>query len=224
MGAFRTTAHRAGGLVVPGLTAAVLLAATACGAGEDRADGTPPPGPSASASSTPSGSSGSRTALGAPGDGEPVPYDGTCGDANANTEVTMDFALSPEEDDAKYLLVATNTGDQPCTLYDYPVITFGDAGYVLPVLKNSEPRTPVQLAPGQKAYAGLLARQSNKENSSPETTIVLGPPGRKTAVGGTDEGALIEPPREEGVYVDRMARVTFWQSDARSAVSPLFAH
>lgn len=224
MRTFRTTTRRTGALLALGLTSAALLATTACGAGDDEAGGHPSPKSSESKPSASARPSAAGTVLSGPGDGEPTPYDGTCSDANANTEVTMEFALSPEKDDAKYLLVATNTGDRPCTLYHYPVITFGDAGYVLPVLKDSEPRTPVDLAPGQKAYAGLLARQSNKEVSSPETTIVLGPPGKTVAVGGTDEGALVEPPREEGVYVDRMARVTYWRSDSGSAVSPLFAH
>ncbi|MGW2280754.1 DUF4232 domain-containing protein [Streptomyces sp. NPDC001770] len=223
MRTFRTTARRTRGLGALGLTAAALLAVTtACGTGDGEAGGSPAsngPGTSAPAVSR---AGGSGTPGSAPGDGEPPAYDGTCTDAN--TDVTMEFARSPQEDDAKFLLVATNIGDQPCTLYHYPVITFGDARYVLPPLKDSARRTPVALEPGQKAYAGLLARQSNKETSTPETTVVLGPPGRTVAPGGTDEGALLQLPGEGEVYVDRMARVTYWQSDTDSAVKPLFAH
>lgn len=225
MRTFRTTARRTRGLGALGLAAVALLAATtACGPGGEEAGGSPASNPSEPGARTPAASrtSGSGTPGSAPGDGEPTADDGTCTDAN--TDVSMEFARSPREDDAKFLLVATNIGDRPCALHDYPVITFGDAGYVLPPLGDSARRTPVALEPGQKAYAGLLARQSNKETSTPETTIVLGPPGRTVAPGGTDEGSLLQLPEEGEVYVDRMARVTYWQSDTGSAVKPLFAH
>lgn len=232
MRTFRKTTHvRALGAL--GLTAAALLAASACGPGDDKAGGTPP-GPAASASSpappsaTPSSSAPapaapSASAPGRPGEAEGAPtgIDGNCPDEY--TEVTVEWAVPPAKDDSKLLLTVTNTGSEPCRLRTHPVLRLEDGhGRLVGVFENSRPEREVTLAPGKEAYAGLLLRQSNKEVSTLVRNMALAPHGQRPT-DNTGEGVLLELPKG-GVYVDDKARVTYWNSSSEAAVSPLFPH
>lgn len=240
MRTFRKTTH-ARKLDALGLVAAALLAATACGPGDDKPGSAPPPKASASPSATPSVSpstpaappssapsssakpSRAPSAPGRPGEAEddPTGIDGNC--PGEYTDVTVEWAVPPAKDDSRLLLTVTNTSTTPCELRTYPVLRLEDGeGRLVGVFENSKPATEVTLAPGKSAYAGLLLRQGNKEVSDLVKDMALAPHGQSPR-DNTGEGVLLEMPKG-GVYVDDKARVTYWNSSSEAAVSPLFAH
>ncbi|UQW99407.1 DUF4232 domain-containing protein [Streptomyces sp. RerS4] len=231
MRTFRRTAH-ARTLGAIGLTAAALLAATACTPSDDKAGATPPaqsftpspsPSPSASASAPATAKpSASPSAPGRPGEaeGDPKGIDGNC--PGESTDVKVEWAVPPTKDDSKLLLTVTNTGTQPCKLRTHPVLRLEDGrGRLVGIFENSKPRTELTLAPGKEAYAGLLLRQSNKDVSTLVKNMALAPHGQRPDT-NTGEGVLLEMPKG-GAYVDDKARVTYWNSSSEAAVSPLFA-
>ncbi len=233
----RTSAGRTRTLAFLGLTAAALLATTtACGpSGDDKAGATAPPKPSAS---TPGAASGappaapSATPPGAPApsatspvprpgeaEGEPVGKNGNCSDEYAR--VSVEWAVPPVKDDSKLLLTVVNTGPKSCVLTSYPVLRVKDGnGRLVAVFENTKPPSPVVLAPGKEAYAGLLARQGGKEAGTLTTDLALAPHGQRPQE-DTGEGLLLELP-SGGVYMDGKARVTYWQSTSENAASHLF--
>lgn len=233
MRTFRKTTH-ARALGAFGLTAAALLAVTACGpGGDDKPGATAPPPSSTSPSVSPSGSSASASAVpstvpstsapGRPGEaeGDSTGIDGNCPDDY--TDVKVEWAVPPTKDDSKLLLTVTNTGTKPCTLRTHPVLRLEDGhGRLVSVFAHSKPQTEVTLAPGKEAYAGLLLRQSDKSVSTLVKNMALAPHGQRPDH-NTGEGVLLEMPKG-GVYVDDKARVTYWNSSSEAAVSPLFPH
>lgn len=213
MHTFRRTTHRTWKFGVLGVTAAALLATAACGPTDSKAGDAPSSKLSASSSvSTQPGGSGNA--------GDPGSDEGTCTDAN--TDVTAEFALPPQTDDSKLLLTVTNTGDEPCSLYGYPAVKFGEAQSVPPVINSSKPQAVVVLDPGKEGYAGVLANQSNKEVATNEKILTVGLQSKSGGI-DTGEGTAVKLPTQ-GVYVDDKIHVTYWQSTSERAVSPLFLH
>lgn len=204
-----------------GLTAAALLAATACGPTDD--DSTGPTLPPSTSAATSAATSPSSPAPGRPGEaeGDPVGRNGNCSDEYA--QVTVEWAVPPTKDDSKLLLTVVNKGTKPCKLTSYPVLRLGDGhGRLVDVIASSRPKDPVVLAPGKEAYAGLLARTSNKDVSTLTKNLALAPHGQSPN-DDTGEGTLLQLPAG-GVYMDDKARVTYWQSTSENAASPLFPH
>ncbi|CCA57374.1 hypothetical protein SVEN_4088 [Streptomyces venezuelae ATCC 10712] len=132
----------------------------------------------------------------------------------------MDWALPPVKDDTKLELVIKNISKRPCKLYQYPAVKFGNDQAFLPPVKSSKPQSPIVLAPGKVAYAGLLTRTGNKDVSPLETDLILGPVGKNEPKDNGD-GALLELPKP-GVHVDKTARVSYWRPDSESAISALY--
>ncbi|GAB2581288.1 DUF4232 domain-containing protein [Streptomyces capparidis] len=231
------------------MVAAALLATTACESGDDTAGDAASPKPTASspASAQPGGSGntggtggeagttggdsggtggetdgtsgGGDTDGSATGGGEDAAEGDACTDAN--TDVTAEFALPAHKDDSKLLLTVTNTGDKACRLFGHPAVKFGEAQSVPPAFEDSKPQSVVVLDPGGEGYAGVLANRS-KPDATTETTLTVAFQGENIG-DDTGEATAVELPSAEGVVVDDSIRVTYWQSDSESAVSPLFS-
>ncbi|MDJ0383073.1 DUF4232 domain-containing protein, partial [Streptomyces sp. G-G2] len=225
--------HRIWKLSALGLTAAALLATTtACTAGDSAAGAAPASKTSSSgsaASAATLSAAGSTASSGAAGKGAAsatkssisTTADITCTDAN--TDVRVDFAVPPVKDDSRLLLVVTNTSTRPCKLYNYPVVKLNDGhGALLSPISSSKPQTVVVLGAGNEAYAGIIARQTNREVDDLTKNIAVAPRS-KVADTTTGEGTLLELPGG-GVHTDNMGHVTYWQSTSEAAVEPLFVH
>jgi hypothetical protein len=250
MRSFRKTTPRHWKLGTLSVVAAALLATTACESGDDTAGDAASSKPTASspASAQPGGSGntggtggeagttggdsgggtggetdgtsgGGDTDGGATGGGEDAADGGACTDAN--TDVTAEFALPAHKDDSKLLLTVTNTGDKACRLFGHPAVKFGEAQSVPPAFEDSKPQSVVVLDPGGEGYAGVLANRS-KPDATTETTLTVAFQGEHIG-DDTGEATAVELPSAEGVVVDDSIRVTYWQSDSESAVSPLFS-
>lgn len=74
-----------------------------------------------------------------------------CTDKN----VSITASVSSNDSGRHILLTATNTGSTTCTLYYYPDVVFGDGSHE-PVLPMESPAQVATIAPGKKAYSGLL--------------------------------------------------------------------
>lgn len=222
MRTFRMTTHRAWKYGALGATAAALLATTACRPGDDKAVDSPSPQSTASVSTSasPSASAASQPSATSSPSGGGETEDGTC--TSANTRVRAEFALPAHRDDSKLLLTVTNTGTEPCNLYGYPAVRFGQAQSVPPVFKESKPKSVVVLAPGKEGYAGVFANKSLPDATT-ETTLTVAFQGR-TVNSDTGNGVNVKLPSEEGVVVDSALRVTYWLGLSEPAVAPLFLH
>nr|WP_171401011.1 DUF4232 domain-containing protein [Streptomyces asoensis] len=195
-----------------------LLASTACEPGEadgagstasDRPSATSPAKPGATGSATP-GSTGSAT----PSGGSGATGGGGSGAVPACAAEDLSFGTTLEDGKGevpKHLLITvTNAGDKKCNVYHYPHIFLGDyaeARYPIDVYEDSDPKSgPVTLAPGDEAYAALLA--SGVPMDQYETnSITLLLHGRELGSDGS-EPIGVDLPRK--VAFDDGARVTYW--------------
>ncbi|MGA5624369.1 DUF4232 domain-containing protein [Streptomyces cellulosae] len=190
--------------------AAALLATTACE--EDNANGpeeTAPPTPSVSRPSS------------------PAPDDATDGDDAAGTDLcTMEdltFAASNYGERGKpvrhVMVVATNSSDKECEVRNAPEIMLGDAQGPAPVMEGTEADEPFTLAPGEKAYAGVLATGGNRDTYEVTfMTLTLGSPGGEA---GAEEPVELEMPTEGSFQADDGQRVTGWQPTEGLAMRPV---
>ncbi|MGW6704932.1 DUF4232 domain-containing protein [Streptomyces sp. NPDC054956] len=144
-------------------TVIALLASTACGPNPAQGpeDRTPSVRPSTSGSATPGPGTGNTG-----GSGDPVV---------ACAEGDLSFtATNHDEAGVKYakhlLLTVTNTGSKKCTIHHYPVVMLGaDSQAPTPVIKESDPKAPATIAPGEKAYAALLVRGGHRDEYDAKT-------------------------------------------------------
>ncbi|MFD8637092.1 DUF4232 domain-containing protein, partial [Streptomyces sp. NPDC059656] len=103
------------------------------------------------------------------------------------------------------LLTVTNTGNKKCNLHEYPYLRFPNAREPIAVIKDSKD-APVTLAPGEKAYAALLANGGHMDTYDTNTVplALQGPnPGGKP-------GDPVNVTLPGQVAFDDGARVTYW--------------
>ncbi|GAA2724536.1 MULTISPECIES: DUF4232 domain-containing protein [Streptomyces] len=116
------------------------------------------------------------------------------------------------------LLVATNTGSAPCNAVRAPFVGFDDSQYVLGSLEASAPQAVVTLQPGQSAYAGI--KTSTADDSAnwgyfAKTARISLDTGDGS--GGSTSTVTVRLPQK--TWIDDTAWVTYWQTDAESALS-----
>ncbi|MFD6819659.1 DUF4232 domain-containing protein [Streptomyces sp. NPDC060085] len=215
-----------------GATAIVaLLASTACeaGAGDGPDDstttarpdatrsapsrGTSSAEPTGTGSPTPSGSSSDTAANG--GDGAEA--DGTAVCAAADLSFASTRQDEPGDQVRHLLLTVTNAGNKTCTVYGYPRVRLGaDAQAPVALIKDSDPKTPATLAPGDEANAALLVSGGQRDTYEAHTIgVVL--QGRKP--GSTAGGPVDVPmPGVDTLTVDDGGRVTYWMTPSGLAL------
>ncbi|MBP8539801.1 DUF4232 domain-containing protein [Streptomyces sp. MK37H] len=134
------------------------------------------------------------------------------GDCDINkTAITVQNVKSPVN---HMLLKATNKAGVDCKLVGYPGLKFGaDAQAATPVNEDSKPQAVVMLAPGESAYAGITtsaADGSGDEGGKVDSLEVF--------IDGSEDPKPVELPGGS-VYVDSAAQVTYWQTDAQTALT-----
>ncbi|WP_330261202.1 DUF4232 domain-containing protein [Streptomyces sp. NBC_00539] len=204
---------------------ALLLASTACepsGAdvsGDSKSSEQPSAGNAPKTGETASAKPGEAQAK--PGESQAKPGGGS-GSAGGETSkpsapaaivacAVTDLAFSATNEDEKgkpvrhLLLTVTNTGNKKCNLYAYPYLKFPYARAPIAVIEDSKD-APATLAPGEKAYAALLASGGHMDTYD-TNTIPLGlrgpNPGSKPS-----EPVNVSLPGQ--VSFDDGARVTYW--------------
>ncbi|MGW4072063.1 DUF4232 domain-containing protein [Streptomyces asiaticus] len=134
------------------------------------------------------------------------------GDCDINkTAITVQNVKSPIN---HMLLKATNKAGVDCKLVGYPGLKFGaNAQAATPVNEDSKPQAVVMLAPGESAYAGITtsaADGSGAEGGKVDSLEVF--------IDGSEDPKPVELPGGS-VYVDSAAKVTYWQTDAQTALT-----
>ncbi|WP_331738545.1 DUF4232 domain-containing protein [Streptomyces sp. NBC_01276] len=119
------------------------------------------------------------------------------------------FSATNEDENGKpvrhLLLTVTNTGSKKCSLYAYPYLKFPYARAPIAVIEDSKD-APATLAPGEKAYAALLASGGHMDTYDTNTLplSLQGPhPGSKPSE-PVNVGLPGQVPFDDG------ARVTYW--------------
>lgn len=208
-----------------------LLATTACGPESGgAADGSTtsdrPSATSSAASSAASGAASGATASTRPGDsGKSGNGGGTGGDSSDMALCTLrDLSVSATDYDPKgepvrhILLVATNVGHTKCDIQGAPEVTLGDAKGPAPVKKGTDPGEPLTLAPGDKAYAGLLATGGHMDTYDVTSmTLGLGSPGGEAEA---DKPVKLRMP-VASFPADDGQRVTYWAGTEGLAMRPV---
>ncbi|MEZ7158432.1 DUF4232 domain-containing protein [Streptomyces sp. MAD19A] len=188
--------------------AAALLATTACEGDSD--EGGPVP-PSASASQSQSRSQVTP----------PAPDDAVGTDLCAMKDLTFAASKYGERGEpARHIMVvATNESDKECEIQNAPEIMLGDAQGPAPVMEGTEADEPFTLAPGEKAYAGVLATGGNRDTYEVTfMTLTLGSPGGEAEA---EEPVELEMPTEGSFQADDGQRVTGWQPTEGLAMRPV---
>lgn len=88
---------------------------------------------------------------------------GTGNGAAACTDKNVSVTASTESNDSgrHILLTATNTGSTSCTLYFYPDVVLGDGSHDVGPMES--PAAVATIAPGKKAYSGVLLFQAGDQ-------------------------------------------------------------
>ncbi|HEX4225047.1 MAG TPA: DUF4232 domain-containing protein [Pseudonocardiaceae bacterium] len=164
-------------VILPTLTATVLVGLAACGSGT-----------SASGSST---TSGTTTTASAPvtSTSNQVAADPVTSNTKAGAtsgQFTVDLTI---QQDGLGLLAIANNGKTKATIDGWPTLTFlnaADEAVTVPVKKVNIPgaATSITLAPGENAFAGVKWTDGDKASASTfvATTIKVTPPGSNTPV------------------------------------------
>ncbi|WP_405663836.1 DUF4232 domain-containing protein [Streptomyces sp. NBC_01166] len=130
-----------------------------------------------------------------------------------NTKLTITGVKRPVN---HMLLTVTNTGSKACNAFYYPVLRFGEAQSVPPVVEDSKPQAVVTVAPGQSAYAGVMTSSADGSGTGGYSTQDL-------SVGFLDAesesaGDMVNVPLSKDVYVDSTLTVTYWQTEMDDAL------
>ncbi|GGX70333.1 DUF4232 domain-containing protein [Streptomyces hiroshimensis] len=113
------------------------------------------------------------------------------------------------------LLTVTNTSSKPCFAYGAPHLAFDAAQHVVPVVEDSIPQAVVSLEPGRSAYAGINLSAADGSGTDGRTASVLRV-SFDEGDGTESRARTVKLP--EDTWVDSKAAVTYWQSDAESAL------
>ncbi|MER8042210.1 DUF4232 domain-containing protein [Streptomyces sp. NPDC094032] len=221
------------------VTVAALLATAACGPGSDgaAAGGKASDRATATDSASPTDSAGpseSTSATTAPSPSrssappKASPSSGGGGGGSQSSEVGLcthrDLSFSaksydvPGEPVRHIMLVATNTSGRKCDLQGAPEVTLGNAKGPTPAKRATDPGEVLTLAPGGKAYAGLLATGGHRDTYDVKSmTIGLGSPGGEAEP--EKPVALRMPvasfPADDGQFV------TYWAGTEGIAMRPV---
>ena len=225
------TAHKSWKTYALGAAAlTALLSATACEPdGTNNSTGTTPSAtPSATVSAQPGGGGaatdgssqdsdgGSGNSIGSDSTGRGT-VTAACSDANISIATTL-YA----HDSARHLLLtATNTGDKECTLYRYPVVGFG-SGHEGPIGPMESEMKDAAIAPGQKAYAGMLLFRTGAPTDAVETmTVSL--QGRVSNA-DPDSGPIEVPLPDDTSFlnIDDNPLVSYWNVSREKAEGYMF--
>ncbi|MBL1067460.1 DUF4232 domain-containing protein [Streptomyces sp. 7-21] len=118
------------------------------------------------------------------------------------------------------LLTATNTSDEPCSLYEYPLVALSsDPEAPLPEpIEESKPQAVVTLQPGEAGYA-VVGSSSADGSGSGQTTDYMNVTLIDDSGTGTGEAVELDVPGGE-VYVEPgNAYVSYWLSDPEDALT-----
>ncbi|MGW2820377.1 DUF4232 domain-containing protein [Streptomyces sp. NPDC001443] len=136
----------------------------------------------------------------------------------------QDLSVSATNYDAKgepvrhLLLVVTNTGRKKCDIQGAPEVTLGNAKAPAPVKKETDPGEVLTLAPGGKAYAGLLATGGHRDTYDVRSmTLGLGSPGGESEAG---KPVVVRMP-VASFPADDGQRVTYWAGTEGLAMRPV---
>ncbi|MFJ6855174.1 DUF4232 domain-containing protein [Streptomyces sp. NPDC091271] len=130
-----------------------------------------------------------------------------------NTKLTITGVKRPVN---HMLLTVTNTGSKACNAFYHPVLRFGEAQSVPPVVEDSKPQAVVTVAPGESAYAGVMTSSADGSGTGGYSTQDL-------SVGFLDAesksaGDMVNVPLSKDVYVDSTLTVTYWQTEMDDAL------
>lgn len=185
-------------LAVALVMTAAALTATACGAsgGSGAEDEARAPFRASSAAS------GSPTRTPTPESTHPPTGVRACTGALTRASVADD----PEGD---LMLTVTNTSGAPCTAYGAPRLTFGDSSSAVTPSRDTAPRAPVAIGPGDSAYAGILMAWE------PDDFVTVDKGSLTFAADGKGHGTAGEPVAvalpDRTPYEELDAEVTYWQ-------------
>lgn len=216
---------------------AALLTAAACGS-SDTADGDKPSDTSTPTSATPSAtaapSTGTTPSIGATSSSsattsatrttsEPTTSTEPIDDSGVDLCVMADLTFkvtnydAPGEQVRHLMLVATNKSSKKCAVHSYPEVTLGDAKGPAPV-KAGGVDEELTLAPGEKAYAGILATGGQMDTYTVKSmTVGLGSPGGETE----PEKAIKVRMPVTSFEADDGQRVTDWTGTEGLAMRPI---
>jgi hypothetical protein len=125
---------------------------------------------------------------------------------------------APGEDVRHLRLMATNSGSKKCDVQNYPEVTLGDAKRPAPAKEGTDPGEAVTLAPGEKAYAGVLATGGQMDTYSVKAIKVsLGSPGGEAEA---ETPVSVKMP-VASFEADDGQRVTYWAGTEGLAMRPV---
>lgn len=219
---------------------AALLTTTACGGASDDAagEGKPSGRPSATGGAGATGSTGSSSPSSPSSPSKPTgkasTQPGTSAGSGAGDSgddgssillcTMQDLSVGATNYDPKgepvrhILLVVTNVSSKKCELQGAPEVTLGDAKGPAPVKRETDPGEVLTLAPGDKAYAGLLATGGRMDTYDVKSmTLGLGSPG-----GESEPGKPVDVPMPVASFpADDGQRVTYWAGTEGLAMRPV---
>lgn len=151
----------------------------------------------------------------------PKPTDpGAGGPHDCSTDM-LSFKIQPVREPINHVLLsATNISRLPCHLNKYPMLrtVLSQAAIIKPE-EATRPAGQVLLAPGATAYAGIMTNSADGSGvggkNIPTLELQLQPGGEGSGVGRPTAVAM--PTGAQ--YIDSSAFVTYWQSDAQTAIS-----
>jgi hypothetical protein len=125
---------------------------------------------------------------------------------------------APGEDVRHFMLVATNSGAKKCDVQNYPEVTLGDAKRPAPVKDGTDSGEAITLAPGEKAYAGVLATGGQMDTYPVKyMTVGLGSPGGEAEA---EKPVRVKMP-VTSFDADDGQRVTYWAGTEGLAMRPV---
>ncbi|MGW6194966.1 DUF4232 domain-containing protein [Kribbella sp. NPDC055110] len=125
---------------------------------------------------------------------------------------------APGEDVRHLMLVATNKGSKKCDVQGHPEVTLGDAKSYAPVKEATNSDEAITLAPGEKAYAGVLATGGQMDTYPVKfITVGLGSPGGETE---PEKPVRVKMP-VTSFEADDGQRVTYWAGTEGLAMRPV---
>ncbi|CAG6398867.1 DUF4232 domain-containing protein [Streptomyces cocklensis] len=201
--------------------AAALLASTGCGPSDDDGSATAEPKDTPSATSPASSTSApspTATATGSTG-GDDGSGSGVAACTAGSVSLSATSADGKGKNARHILLTVANTGGKKCTVYHYPYLRFPDAREPVAVIKDSAD-DPVTLAPGEQAYAALLANGGGMDTYDTKT-VPLSLQGPTPGSRATDPVEVALPGT---VSFDDGAQVTYWTTASGLVLRFIMSH